>query len=177
VFDKFPKYHTKIVLEDLSVKVSREVIFKPSIGNESIYEISNDNAVRVINVDTSKNLTVKNTMFPHRNIHIFILTSPDGKTHNQTIHILKDRKRRSSVLNVRSFRAADCDTAHSLVVTEFRERLTVSKQTERIAGGNNCSIRQEIPWLLRKFQEPALCSQDTKLRQPKSCPLYGKLSL
>jgi hypothetical protein len=43
-------------------------------------------------------------------------------------HILIDRKRHSSILDVQSFRAADCDTDHYLVVEKFRERLTVSKK-------------------------------------------------
>jgi hypothetical protein len=42
---------------------------------------------------------------------------------------LIDRRRNSIVLDVRSFRAADCDTDHYLVVAKFRERLAVSKQT------------------------------------------------
>jgi hypothetical protein len=33
------------------------------------------------------------------------------------------------MLAVRSFRAADCDADHYLVVAKFRERLAVSKQT------------------------------------------------
>jgi hypothetical protein len=33
-----------------------------------------------------------------------------------------------NVLDVRSFRAADCDTEHYLVVAKVRERLTVNKQ-------------------------------------------------
>jgi hypothetical protein len=33
VFDKLPKYHMKIFLGDFSDKVSREDIFKPTIGN------------------------------------------------------------------------------------------------------------------------------------------------
>jgi hypothetical protein len=37
-------------------------------------------------------------------------------------------KRCSSVLDVRSFRAADCDTDNSLVVEKIRERLRVNKQ-------------------------------------------------
>jgi hypothetical protein len=49
VFHKFPKYHTKILLGDLNVKAIREDIFKPTIGNESLHEISNDNGVRVVN--------------------------------------------------------------------------------------------------------------------------------
>jgi exonuclease III len=35
VFDKFPKYHIKILLGDFNAKVGREDIFKPTIGNES----------------------------------------------------------------------------------------------------------------------------------------------
>jgi hypothetical protein len=34
IFVHFPKYHMKILLGDLSAKVGRENIFKPTIGNE-----------------------------------------------------------------------------------------------------------------------------------------------
>jgi exonuclease III len=72
VFNKFPKYHRKILLGDFSVKVHREDIFKPIIGNESVHEINNNNnGVRVVKFATSKNLIVESTMFPHRNIHKF----------------------------------------------------------------------------------------------------------
>jgi hypothetical protein len=72
-----------ILLKDFNVKVGREDIFKPTIGTESLHEISNDNGVTVVNFATSKNLTVKSTMFPHRNIRKVTWTSPDGRTHNQ----------------------------------------------------------------------------------------------
>jgi hypothetical protein len=129
VFDKFRKYPMKILLGDFNAKVGSEVIFKPTIGNESFHEISNDNGVGIVNFATSKNLIVKSMMFPHRNIHKFTWTSPVEKTHNQIDHILIDRRRHSSILDVRSFRAADCDTDHYLVVAEVRERLAVSEQT------------------------------------------------
>jgi hypothetical protein len=32
VFEKFPKYHTKILLGNFNAKVGREDIFKPTIG-------------------------------------------------------------------------------------------------------------------------------------------------
>jgi hypothetical protein len=67
-------------------------------------------------------------MFPHRSIHKYTCTSPDGKTHNQIDHILIDRRRHSSILDVRSFRGADCDSDHYLVVAKVRERLAVGKQ-------------------------------------------------
>jgi exonuclease III len=80
VFDKFPKYHMKILLGDFNAEVSREDIFKPTIGNESLHEIGNDNGIRVVSFATSKNMTVQSTMFPHRNNHRFTWTSLDGKT-------------------------------------------------------------------------------------------------
>jgi hypothetical protein len=133
VLEKILKYHKKILLGDFSVGVGMEDIFKPTIWNESLYEISDDNGVRAVNFVTSRNLIVKSTMFSHRNIHKFTWTSPDGKVYNQIKYILIDRRRHSSILDVRSFRAADCDTGHYLVVAEVGERLTVSKQrTHRV---------------------------------------------
>jgi hypothetical protein len=75
-----------------------------------------------------KNQVVKSKMFPHRNIYKYTSTSPDGKIHNQTDHILIDVRIHSSILDVRSFRAANCNTDHYLVASKVRERLAVSKQ-------------------------------------------------
>jgi hypothetical protein len=88
------------LLGDFNAKVGREDIFKLTIGKESLHDISNDNGIRVVEFSTSKNLVVKSTMFPHRNIHIYYWTSPEGKTHNQIDQVLKDRRRHSSILHV-----------------------------------------------------------------------------
>jgi hypothetical protein len=70
----------KLLLSDFSAKVGRETVFKPTIGNESLHAISNDNGVRVVNFATSKNLVGKNTVFPHGIIHKYTWTSPEGNT-------------------------------------------------------------------------------------------------
>ena len=114
VFDNFHKYDMQILLGDFNAKVGRENIFKQTIGNESLRQDSNDNGVRIVNFATSKNLVVKSTVFPNRDIHKHTWTSPDGKTHNQIDNILIDRRRQSSILDVHSFRGADCDTDHYL---------------------------------------------------------------
>jgi hypothetical protein len=59
VFNKFPKYHTEIMLADFNAKVGREDVFKPTTGNDSLHEISNDNEVRVVSFATFKNLIAK----------------------------------------------------------------------------------------------------------------------
>jgi exonuclease III len=119
VFDNLPKYQTKILFGDFNTKGGREDIFKPTIWNESSHKTSSNNGVRLVNYATSKNLRVKSTMFPHRNIHKYTWTSPNRKTRNHIHHILINRRRHSSVLDVRSFRAADCDTHHTMVVAKF----------------------------------------------------------
>jgi len=67
-------------------------------------------------------------MFPRRNIHKYTWTSPDGKPHNKIDYVLIDRRWHSSILDVRSFRGADCDIDRHLVTAEARERLAVSEQ-------------------------------------------------
>ena len=47
-------------------KVSKENILKPTIKNESLHQVNNDNFIKIINFAMSKNLVVKNTMFPQQ---------------------------------------------------------------------------------------------------------------
>jgi len=48
----FPEYQMKILLGDFNAKVGRENIFKPTHGNESLHQDSNDNGVRIVNFTT-----------------------------------------------------------------------------------------------------------------------------
>jgi len=49
VFDRFPKHDMIILLEDFNANVGRENVFKVTIENRDY----NDNAVRIVNFDTS----------------------------------------------------------------------------------------------------------------------------
>jgi hypothetical protein len=73
-------YDMNIFWGAFNVKVGRENVFKLTIENEGLHEISNDNGVRVVNFVISKNLVVKNTVFPHCNIHKYTWTFPEGET-------------------------------------------------------------------------------------------------
>ena len=63
VFDHFPEYRMKIILVDFNAKVGRENIFIPTIGNESLHQDSNDNGVRIVIIETVKNLVVNSMIF------------------------------------------------------------------------------------------------------------------
>jgi hypothetical protein len=53
----------KMLLRHFNGLVGRDGIFKPTIGNESLHETSNDNGARIVNFATYKNFTIKSTMF------------------------------------------------------------------------------------------------------------------
>jgi hypothetical protein len=71
-------------------------------------------------------------------------------TLDQIAHILIDRRRYSSILDVRSFRGAECDTDDSLVVAKVREELAISKQAAQKSDGERFNLRKLNELELRK---------------------------
>jgi hypothetical protein len=136
-------HDTKILLGHFNAKVGREDTFKLTIRNKSSHKISNDNGVRIVNFAISKNLVVKSTMFHHCNIHKYSSTFPEGKPHNQTDHILIDRRWHSSMLDIPAFRGADCDTDCYLVVAKGRGE-TGSEQTSYTEDAHVENQSQEV---------------------------------
>ena len=64
--------------------------------------------------------------------------------------MLKDRRRLSSILDVRSFRVADCDTDHYLLVAKVRESLAVRKQAAQKFDGERFNLRKPNEREVRK---------------------------
>jgi hypothetical protein len=69
--------------------------------------------------DSNSEPSVVQPVASRYNIHKVTWTSADGRTHNQIDHILIDRRRCSHILDVRSFRAADCDTDRYLLLAKI----------------------------------------------------------
>jgi hypothetical protein len=67
--------------------------------------------------------------------------------------LLIDMRGHSRILDVRSFRGADCDTDHYLVVAKVRERLAVSKQVAQKLDGERFKLRKvnELE-VMKKYQ-------------------------
>jgi hypothetical protein len=80
-----------------------------------------------------RNVKVSRKTFPHCNIHKYIWTSPDWKTHKQIYHVFTGRQRHSSLADVRSFSAANCDSGHYLMEAKVRERSAANKEKDFIA--------------------------------------------
>jgi hypothetical protein len=86
VFDRFPKCHMNIFVEDFNEIAGKEVIFKPTIRNESLNEMISGNDVTVANFTTLKNLISKCAMFIQYNIQKYTWIS-DGKTHTHLFFV------------------------------------------------------------------------------------------
>jgi hypothetical protein len=88
VYDRATGHDVKILVEDMNAKVGKENICRPTIGKESINDVSNNNGIRLTDFAISRNMTIRSTYFPHKRIHKATWSSPDGTTANQIDHIL-----------------------------------------------------------------------------------------
>jgi hypothetical protein len=61
VCDTLPVDKPKIILRDLNAEIGKENIYKPTIGSESLHEITNDNRNKLITFATAKNMIISNT--------------------------------------------------------------------------------------------------------------------
>jgi hypothetical protein len=67
---------------------------------------TNTNGQRLVDFEKTKNMVVSSTCFPHKEIQKQTWRFPDGKTNNQIDHILIDKRKASSMLDVTSCRVA-----------------------------------------------------------------------
>lgn len=63
-------------------------------------------------------------MFQRKEIHKHTWTSPDGKPKSQIDHMLIDKRYKSCISQVRTFRGADGDTDHYLVMSNLKTKLS-----------------------------------------------------
>lgn len=135
IFTRCPTTDIKIIIGDFNAKVGISDNMKDSVGNHSLHDECNDNGTRLTDFASAAGLIIGGTFFPHKNIHKFTWKSPDNKTMNQIDHVLIDRRHRSSLIDVRSFRGANIDSDHFLVISKIRAKIsrffTKCKQQER----------------------------------------------
>jgi hypothetical protein len=72
---------------------------------------------------------------------------------------LIDRRWHSSILYVRSFRVADCDTDHYLVVAKVRERLSKKKEAAQKTDVERFSLKKTSETEVKKMFQTELSNR------------------
>jgi len=71
-----------MILGDMNAKVGKESIYKPTTGNESSHNETNNNGIKMIQSVLSEGLNLRSTTFPYKNIHKETWYSADSRTAN-----------------------------------------------------------------------------------------------
>lgn len=127
-YDRCPKYDVKIILGDFNAKIGKESLFGSIVGEHSLHDNTSGNGLRLIDFAAGRNVIIASTRFPHLNIHKGTWRSPDQLTVNQIDHVAIDARHASSILDVRTFRGANIDSDHYLVVAQVRMRISMTPQ-------------------------------------------------
>lgn len=83
-----------------------------------MYSLQNEaspNGLKLYQLPENSSLKIVNTAFQHKNIHKETWNMPGDETTNQIDHVLVNKRRRSSVLDVRTCRSVNCDSDHYLI--------------------------------------------------------------
>ncbi|KAL9961073.1 hypothetical protein ACROYT_G029954 [Oculina patagonica] len=153
VYDRTPRHDIMITMGDWNAKLGHQlegengVVGKHGLGSER-----SDNGERFIEFCAANNMAITTTMFPHKDIHKYTWTSPDGRTRNQIDHIAVNGIFKRSVQDVRAFRGADVGSDHNLVVGNIRLKTSgvVRKQGELTARKYELS-KLKVPEIKQRF--------------------------
>ena len=128
VLNRVPGHDMLIILGDMNAQVGKELAaFRGAIGNHSLHNESNDNGIRMITMAAEYDLVIGGSLFPHKEKHKGTWLSPDGRTTNQIDHVMVRRKYRRSLLDVRAYKGADCDSDHFLLICKIRMKLATKR--------------------------------------------------
>ena len=132
LYDKCPRHDIKIIIRDANAQVGKEDEFCVIVGKNGVHNVTNDNGERLINFAVSRNVIIGSTMFKHRNIHLVTWSSPDKLHFNQNEHVLIDKRHASNLMHVRTYRGANIDSDHYLVLSRVRARISNSKKRTKV---------------------------------------------
>ena len=126
-----------IILGDFNAKVCKESVYKPTIGNESLHNETNNNGIKMIHFTISDGLNVRSTTFPDKDIHKQTWYSADSRTASQIDHVLIINRFRSAVTDIRALRGPDIGSDHNLLKINFKVKL-------RVKTGNKCNEERKM---------------------------------
>jgi hypothetical protein len=93
-------------------------MYKPTIGNESLHNETNNNGIKMTQFAISKGFNVRSTAFRHKDIHKETRYSADSTRVNQTDVLITNRFR-SAITDIRALSGPDIGSDHNLCEINF----------------------------------------------------------
>ena len=166
--NKTPQHDVLLVIGDQNAKVgSNNSQHERSMGKEGCGTM-NENGERLTNLCSSNGLVIGGTLFKHKDIHKITWYSPNNRDKYQIDHVIINGKWRRSLLDTRSYRGADVNSDHCLVVVRLKLKLKKTlddNKTNRkiidIKRLNDCEVQRKFTTELRNiFKELENLDQD-----------------
>jgi len=129
-----PRNRIRIVLGDFNAKLGKENIFRTTIGNHSMHDITSENEFRLIDFASGGGLVVKSTIFPRKDIYKRTWKAPNSRYTNQIDHVIINTRFKNCIHEVKTVREADCDSDHYLV----KGKLNLKLEKLVVRNGYNC---------------------------------------
>ena len=121
VTDEIPRHDVIMMMGDWNAKIRAPQEGEDGVvGRHGLGDERSENYVRFVSFCVANNLAIVSTMFPHKNIHKYTWTAPNGRVRNQIDHVAVNSKLKRSVRDARSYRGADSGSDHNLVFTTVR---------------------------------------------------------
>lgn len=131
IMEEIPKFDIKYVVGDMNAKIGREEEYRNVTGGKSKHSVTNGNGTRLVEFALENNMKIVSTMFDHKDIHKETWIAPNRKTKNQIDHVLIESRHSGNVMDVRSYRGADADSDHILVIAKMKQERPYKKRNKR----------------------------------------------
>ena len=112
--------------------MGKQVVNFHTTAKNSLHSLMNGNGSRLIHFAVSGNVIMGSTFYPLKVIHKSTWRSPDGVTFNQIDHLLMYRRHKFILMDVRSYRGANIDSDHYLVIAVLRAQISNVKKVTGI---------------------------------------------
>ena len=133
--DKIKKGDICVIMGDMNTKVGNSEDKKCRIGRFDLGD-RNERGDRLAEFCCANNLAVMNTCFEHHKRNLYTWKSPGDHYMNQIDYIMMNRRWKSSMMDVKTYPGADCDTDHVLLVAKMQTKPSCTKQKRRLGKLN-----------------------------------------
>ena len=120
--------------------------YKPTIGNESLYNETNNSRIKIIIFAIYKSFNVGTTKFPRKDIQKETQYSADSRTANQIDHVLISNRCRSTITDIRALRGPDIGSDHNFLKINFKVKLRVKTEKKYKEKRNTVNIFKNPKW-------------------------------